>query len=566
MLEDRYITKVFIVFRNFILAIILNVSVLFPQQRHMTGADLCSQKRMKQDGTFMQELSANTPQHSFDVLNYTLSLDIYKNFLSPFPASYSATNTITFKVDSTLNAIQLNAVNTSLTIDSVALAGTSFSHTGDILTIMLDSTFQPNDTASVKIYYRHNEVVDDAFYTSNGMVFTDCEPEGARKWFPCWDHPSDKATLDLTAKVPATVKLGSNGRLADSTIIADTIYYHWISRDPIATYLMVMTGKVEYNLDKVYWKKISNPNDSIPFLFYWNSGESVPSLNNIETKILPMATYYSTLFGEYPFEKGGFATIAEGAGFMWGGMENQTLVSLEYNGWNEDLVSHEFAHHWFGDMISPGTWADVWLNEGFATYCEALWDEYNGGYSSYKNAILCDAAFYIAENPGWSIYNPQWAITTPDINTMFNEAITYDKGACVLHMLRYVLGDSLFFASIKGYATDSTIRSLDAQDLSIESAKFMFQRDETIWTESCQINTGRHEALRWPSGPASRAWRNGWTTNGHSPRTCSSPYRGQRRWLGVERRSALESRSALYLLSPSRPSHERIVRNRHRIP
>ncbi|MGA7160194.1 MAG: M1 family aminopeptidase, partial [Bacteroidota bacterium] len=280
--------------------------------------------------------------------------------------------------------------------------------------------------------------------------------EGARKWFPCWDRPSDKATLDLTAKVPAAVKLGSNGRMADSTKTADTIYYHWISRDPIATYLMVMTGKVGYNQDKVFWKKISNPSDSIPILFYWNAGESVALLDDIETKIVPMTTYYSTLFGEYPFEKGGFATIAQGAGFIWGGMENQTLVSLEPGGWNEDLVSHEFAHHWFGDMISPGTWADVWLNEGFATYCEALWDQYNGGYSSYKNAILSDASEYLAGNPGWPIYNPQWAVSTPDLSTMFNVAITYDKGACVLHMLRYVLGDSLFFASIKGYATDST--------------------------------------------------------------------------------------------------------------
>ena len=429
--------------------------MMFSQERHLSGAERCSLKRIKQYGQFMKELSPNTPQHSFDVLNYTLFLDIDSCFISPYPNSYTATNTITFKVDSTLNAIQLNAVNASLTIDSVSLAGKWFSHAGDLLTIGLGSTYEPNDTLSVKIYYRHNNIADGAFYTFNGMVFTDCEPEGARKWFPCWDRPSDKATLDLTAKVPATVKFGSNGRLADSTNVAGSIYYHWVSRDPIATYLMVMTGKVDYNLDKEYWRKLSNPNDSIPVLFYWNSGESVASLKDIETIILPMATRYSTLFGEYPFEKIGLATIAQGAGFIWGGMENQTLISLEPKGWDEDLVSHEFAHHWFGDMISPGTWADVWLNEGFATYCEALWDEYTGDYPAYKNTILLDASQYIYENPGWPIYNPEWAVSTPDVNTMFNVAITYDKGACVLHMLRYVLGDSLFFASIKGYAADS---------------------------------------------------------------------------------------------------------------
>jgi aminopeptidase N len=211
-------------------------------------------------------------------------------------------------------------------------------------------------------------------------------------------------------------------------------------------------------LDVVYWPKPSNPGDSIPIVFYWNTGETITSLNNIKIKIIPMTSRYSSLFGEHPFEKNGFATMAPGSGFNWGGMENQTLTSLCPNCWGENLVSHEFAHQWFGDMISPGTWADVWLNEGFATYCEALWFEYTGGYASYKSDINNDAGGYLGNNPGWPIYDPQWAVTTPSINTMFNTAITYYKGACVLHMLRYVLGDSLFFASIKGYATDSNFR------------------------------------------------------------------------------------------------------------
>ena len=107
-------------------------------------------------------------------------------------------------------------------------------------------------------------------------------------------------------------------------------------------------------------------------------------------------------------------------------------------------------------MISPGTWADIWLNEGFATYSEALWYEYTGGYASYKSDINGDASGYISGNPGWPIYNPSWAVTTPPTGTLFNTAITYNKGACVLHMLRYVLGDSLFFRTLKTYATDTT--------------------------------------------------------------------------------------------------------------
>ena len=402
--------------------------------------------------------SPNSPLHSFDVLKYTLYLNIYNNFLFPYPKSYTATNTITFKVDSALSSIQLNASNFSLIIDSVALAGKTFTldPSTDLLAIGLDATYQPNDTVTVKIYFRHKDLVDGAFYANGGMVFTDCEPEGARRWFPCWDRPADKATLDLTAKVPASAKLGSNGKLVDSLRADTSCYYHWASRDPIATYLMVISAKVGYNLDIVYWPKPSNPSDSIPIVFYWNAGETVANLNNIKTKILPMTSRYSLLFGEHPFEKNGFATM--NSQFVWGGMENQTLTSLCPNCWSENLVSHEFAHQWFGDMISPGTWADVWLNEGFATYCESLWYEYVGGYASYKSDINADAGGYLANNPGWPIYNPQWAVTTPSTNTLFNTEITYYKGACVLHMLRYVLGDSLFFASIKAYATDSNFR------------------------------------------------------------------------------------------------------------
>ena len=177
------------------------------------------------------------------------------------------------------------------------------------------------------------------------------------------------------------------------------------------------------------------------------------NLTNIKTKIIPMTTQFSMLFGEHPFEKNGFATL--NSQFPWGGMENQTLTSLCPNCWSENLVSHEYAHQWFGDMITCGTWADIWLNEGFATYCEALWYEYTGGYTAYKNDINSDASSYLSGNPGWPMYNASWAITTPPNSTLFNYAITYAKGACVLHMLRYTLGDSLFFAAIKAYATDT---------------------------------------------------------------------------------------------------------------
>ena len=417
----------------------------------LSGSERCAISKIQSNILSPADFTI-TPHNPFNITNYKLQIDLYDNFTTPFPKTYSAVETVTFSVDTALNSIDLDAVNSSLEIDSVSLAAISFTHDSDNLHIELDATYNPGDTVDVKIYYHHLDVYDQAFYVSGGFVFTTTAPEGARKWFPCVDHPSDKATWDLTAKVPASVKLGSNGRLADSIKTADTIYYNWISRDPIATYLIVIAANVDYNLDIVYWQNPQNPNDSIPVRFYWNPWENQTKLNNIKTKIIPMMTHYSDMFGVYPFEKNGFSTLNDL--FPWAGMENQTLISLCPNCWDELLVAHEFSHQWFGDLISPATWSDVWLNEGFATYCEALWYEYTDGYARYKQEVNSHANYFLNHNPGWAIYNPEWAEITPPIGTLYNYAIIYTKGSCVLHMLRYTLGDSLFFQVLKSYATD----------------------------------------------------------------------------------------------------------------
>ncbi|MBK8550267.1 MAG: hypothetical protein IPL53_04085 [Ignavibacteria bacterium] len=433
------------------LIVLLNAALL-AQDIMTKGSDMCSQKKMNNPNLpyLFNFDSPNLPVHKFDVLDYKIYVDIRNCFISPPPKNFNGNVTVRFRVDSTLNSINLDAVNTSIVVSSVSLAGVSFTHSSNKLIIQLDRTYAEGETAEVKINYTHQNVSDQAFYASGGFVFTDAEPEGARKWFPCYDKPSDKATVDITARVPGNVRLGSNGRLNDSLVTGDTIYYHWISRDPVSTYLTVLTGKVNYQLNIVYWHKISNPADSVPIRFYYNSGENI---TNMKTKVPLMTTYFSQKFGEHPFEKNGFATL--NSQFTWGGMENQTLTSLCTNCWSENIISHEFGHQWFGDMITCGTWADIWLNEGFATYLEAIWYENTGGYTSYKNDINADASSYLSGNPGWPMYNPQWAIVTPSTNELFNTQITYYKGACVLHMLRYTLGDTLFFSAIKSYATDS---------------------------------------------------------------------------------------------------------------
>ena len=419
-----------------------------------SGSYSCFKKKSSMQELPLRPSTMNTlGHHAYDVLKYTMNLDIRHCFLSPYPHDFKADVIIQFMADSVISSISLNSSSLSLQIDSISLNAGSFSQTGDVLTVNLDHTYNPGQVAEIKIYYQHKNVFDGAFYTQGGFVYTDCEPEGARHWFPCYDSPSDKALMELTAKVPNTARLGSNGRLADSTIVADTLIYHWVSANPLATYLMVMTAKVNYKLDIKYYHKVTNPSDSIPIRFYYNNGESPFTCENI---IDSMASYYSRHWCEHPFEKNGFATL--NSQFAWGGMENQTITSFCPGCWDEGLMAHEFAHQWFGDMITCDTWADIWLNEGFATWSEAFWSESSGGYTAYLQAIHNDAASYLQGNPGWAVSVPDWAVNTPSVNTLFNYEITYCKGACVLHQLRYVLGDSLFFQVLKSYCADTNYK------------------------------------------------------------------------------------------------------------
>ncbi|RPI13117.1 MAG: T9SS C-terminal target domain-containing protein [Ignavibacteriae bacterium] len=487
------------IFFLLILSALISQNFIYTQEIPLTGGYACSMKKMH---SHLPILDTDVPiRHTFDVIKYTINLDIRNCFISPFPKNFNATIKIDLRVDTALNAINLNAVNTSLQINSVGLNGVSFTHTGNILTINLNRTYNPGEMVSVFINYSHLNIADGAFYvgTSIPSVMTDCEPEGARKWFPCWDKPGDKALLDLTAKVLTGIKLASNGRLNDSTVTGDTTYYHWVSKDPVATYLVVLAARSNYKLDIVYWHKLSNPADSIPIRLYYINTEG----NNVKSYIADMTTYYSQKFTEHPFEKNGFNTAAV-SGFGWAGMENQTMTTLGQSYWDVNTVSHEYAHQWFGDMITCATWADIWLNEGFASYIESIWLEHTSGYASYKGHINSHASSYLSQNPGWAMWNADWAVNTPNVNTLFNYAITYAKGACVLHMLRYTLQDTaVFFNCIRGYAGDTAnfrfksattddftakISSIAGQDLSWFINEWVKQPNHPVYANVYQIS------------------------------------------------------------------------------
>ncbi|MEI6346421.1 MAG: M1 family aminopeptidase [Bacteroidota bacterium] len=404
----------------------------------------------KESKNWIPKTVDNPTNHAYNALHYKLQLDWYRSYSSPYNHDYKAIATLKFVADSILNSIQLDAADSSILVDSVKLSGVIFTQSNNILTINLDSTYHPTDTVSVLIYYTHKNTVDKAFHAEDGFVFTDCSPEKARNWFPCWDKPYDKATFEVNVKTKSGVKLCSNGALIDSLTVGDTLTYHWKSRDPLSTYIMANLSNQNFNCKQEYWKKPSNLLDSIPVLYYYNTGEDVDSLKFYMTD---MMNYFSLLYGEYPFEKLAWATL--NSDFPWAGMENQTIISLYPNGWNDkNTTSHEFAHHWWGDLITHSTWSDIFLKEGFPQYSVCLWFEHLYGRQGYISKVLEFSNYYLQNNTERAIYIPSWATTTPAPDVLFDYAVTYCKSACVIHMLRGIVGDIAFFNILKSFATD----------------------------------------------------------------------------------------------------------------
>lgn len=393
-------------------------------------------------------------EKDFDILKYNLELDLFNNYRQPYPHSFDGKLEIEFKALDEVAQLKLNASSFSMMINNVSGDDISFLHKSDTLYVKFDKPIKKNSIRRITIKYHHNDVVDGAFFVKDGMLFTNNAPQGARKWFPCFDHPSDKALFELKAKTPAYVLLGSNGLLVDSTKIADTIFYNWKTVYPLSTYLVVISSKKNYQLDEIEWNSLTGR--KIPVRFYWNEGENQSALNLIKSITPQMMDYFSELLCDYPFEKNGYATLNEL--FIFGGMENQTLISLCKDCWNEELVAHEFAHQWFGNLITLKTWSDVWLNEGFATFAEGLWIEHRFGEDAYKQFMAVQAERFFQAEDKFPIFNTDWRNKIPDINKLYNGPIIYAKASAVLHMLRYVLGDSVFFNALKSYTNDPELQ------------------------------------------------------------------------------------------------------------
>ena len=393
----------------------------------------------------------STDQLKFDILHYDLSIDLYPD-KSIIIGDAVITGVIT---DHSLNTIDLNFYD-NLDISSVTVNGIKAEYTN------MDNLLQVKnggvkDTFKIEVLYKgrpkHAGLSGFVFgeISKTSVVYNLSEPDFACTWFPCKDVPTDKAFLDIRITNDSSDISASNGILVDVKTSGDRRTYHWKTIYPIATYLVSIYSAKYVTFSDKYISQ--DGKDTLPLLYYVFPKD----LENAKVDFADHPKYidfFAKTFGEYPFIKEKYG-VAE---FLWqlGAMEHQTLTGIGSNfvkgrNTNPDVYIHELSHHWWGDAVSPSTWKDIWLNEGFATYSEVLYLEHTGGSKALQAEMLRK---YRNDFEG-KLYNP--------LNDLFG-AIEYDKGAWVLHMLRRETGDSLFFNILRTWFATYKYKNASTED------------------------------------------------------------------------------------------------------
>lgn len=340
----------------------------------------------------------------------------------------------------------------SLTVDSVVMhhARLGFSQGADeSLAIQLSRAYNQDERDSVTIYYQgvppaDNQAFVQSYHNGSPIIWTLSDPYGAKDWWPCRNGLDDKAdSIDVYITHPAQYKATSNGVLQSETTVNNLTTAFYKHRYPIASYLVAM-AVTNY---KVFTSQVQLGNKSLPLVTYVYP-ENEASFKANTYLVINALKLYNTVFGDYPFMKEQYGQTQ----FGWsGGMEHQTNSFIVDAG--EDLMAHELAHQWFGDKITCGSWQEIWLNEGFATYLADILYAEKSDPTWYKPYVQYHLANIVAE-PGGSV----WVGDTTNVNRIFDYRLTYEKGAFLVRMLRWTLGDSAFFNGLRNCLDDAALQ------------------------------------------------------------------------------------------------------------
>lgn len=391
---------------------------------------------------------ANPNTSNYDITYHKLEFTV-----DPAITNITGKVTTTFTALSNLSTVTFD-LDDNLTVTSVTQNGNSVSFTqnsNDELVITLENSLNQGNSTSVSISYNGNPKSSGfgsfEFNNHNGtpILWTLSEPYGALGWWPCKQDLNDKIDeIDVYITAPEQYTSVSNGLQQSTTINAGQKTTHFKHQYPIPAYLIAI-AVTNY---QTYSHTVSNNGNPFPIVNYVYP-ESLTSAQNSTEVTIDIMNHFIDLFGKYPFENEKYGH----AQFGWGGGMEHTTVSF-MGSFNRNLIAHELAHQWFGNKVTCGSWKDIWLNEGFATYLSGLTVEHLDGetaFKSWRNATInsvtsaTDGAVYLSD------------IDTTSVGRIFNGRLSYNKGAMVLHMLRKKLGDTNFFKGLKNYLSDANL-------------------------------------------------------------------------------------------------------------
>ena len=389
--------------------------------------------------------------------------------------------------DTTVRLKPLNENFRRVTLDSVGISYSSvtleqggtplkFRPQGGSVIVDLDRAYSPNETVGIRFQYSAvpkkgiyfmPEQKGEGMPGHSAQIWTQGEPDEARHWFPSFDFPSDKATTEqfITANRNETVV--GNGTLVEKTDNPDgTVTHHFKMDVPHSTYLISFVLG-EYAVVKEKYREIPlgyyvyPGTESVVLKAYGRTGEMIRVFEEFTQVEFPFAKYDQTIVSAFNF----------------GGMENITATTMAdteillvnnplFAGGVEDLVSHELAHSWFGNLVTCKNWAELWLNEGFATFMEAAFREKAYGRRNYIVKILSDAEEFKIDDAVNTKRNGLFNRNAGNVSALFERAATtYDKGGVVLHMLREQVGDAAFWRAVNIYLNRHKFGSVESTDL-----------------------------------------------------------------------------------------------------
>ena len=400
-------------------------------------------KHEQASGTAQATAADVDKMNLYDVKYYKLDLAVENNSLA-------------IKGNAIMDALALSQLpevtielHEAMLVDSIRLNGApaTFSRLGSIMTVNASSSLQANQVFRLQVFYHGtapktgNGALGNPGFSNDKthkVTWTLSQPFSAYEWWPCKQVLSDKAdSSSVWVTTDSSNKVGSNGMLDRRVDLMNGKFrYEWSSKYPIDYYL-VSLAVCPYEVYNQYAHPEGSDSILISNYIYKNAGQEVKTALAYTPQ---MMEYFSKILGLYPFadEKYGHCQAEIG-----GGMEHQTMTTIGV--FDFTIVAHELAHQWFGDYVTCGSWADIWLNEGFSSYCEFLALE-------ALNPSGKDAWMDNAMNAGKAAVATVRVLDSTSSDMLFSYTSTYKKGAVLLHMLRYEINnDSLFYLGLRTY-------------------------------------------------------------------------------------------------------------------